>query len=181
LSAARAYASPARLLPPEVRIGRRRDCLSAPDPAVILNTPIAACGGFLASTPRQDPDYRETSDGKLQGDAVLLLVDLNATAALVGPVSHDPALVMTPGVISFVAALAVVRPHDHRARDWTVPVTMAAGRCRKPDGLPGDAGSATACEQGPATALAATRNISSFPDHSPMRVRATRLRRRHGR
>jgi uncharacterized membrane protein HdeD (DUF308 family) len=39
-------------------------------------------------------------------------------------VSHDPALVLVSGVLSFVAGLAVVRVHNHWAADWAVLVTI---------------------------------------------------------
>lgn len=56
--------------------------------------------------------------------AASLLVNLNAIAALVEPVSHDPALVLISGVISFVAGLAIVRVHNLWAAGWAVLVTI---------------------------------------------------------
>jgi hypothetical protein len=56
--------------------------------------------------------------------AATLLINLHAMSALVEPISHDPALVLISGVVSFVAGLAVVRAHNHWAGDWTVLVTI---------------------------------------------------------
>jgi hypothetical protein len=56
--------------------------------------------------------------------AVTLLINLNSISALVEPVSHDPALVIVSGVLSFVAGLAIVRVHNHWAGNWTVLVTI---------------------------------------------------------
>jgi hypothetical protein len=56
--------------------------------------------------------------------AVTLLINLNSISALVEPVSHDPALVIVSGVLSFLAGLAIVRVHNHWAGDWTVLVTI---------------------------------------------------------
>jgi uncharacterized membrane protein HdeD (DUF308 family) len=56
--------------------------------------------------------------------AVSLLINLNSIAALVEPVSHDPALILISGVISFVAGLAVVRAHNSWTVNWTVLVTI---------------------------------------------------------
>ena len=56
--------------------------------------------------------------------AVSLLINLNSIAALFEPVSHDPALVLTAGTISFVAGLAVVRAHNSWAANWAVLVTI---------------------------------------------------------
>ena len=47
--------------------------------------------------------------------AAALLVNIDSISALVEPVSHDPALVMVFGMLSFVAGLAVVRVHNHWA------------------------------------------------------------------
>jgi len=56
--------------------------------------------------------------------AATLLMNLGSISALVDPVSHDPALVLISGVVSFVAGLAVVRVHNHWTGDWTVLVTI---------------------------------------------------------
>jgi hypothetical protein len=56
--------------------------------------------------------------------AAATLINLGSISTLVESVSHDPALVMVSGVLSFVAGLAVVRVHNHWARDWTVLVTI---------------------------------------------------------
>jgi hypothetical protein len=56
--------------------------------------------------------------------AAALLINLRSISALVEPVSHDPALVLVSGVLSFVAGLAVVRVHNHWAADWAVLVTI---------------------------------------------------------
>jgi hypothetical protein len=56
--------------------------------------------------------------------AASLLVNLNAIAALVEPVSHDPALVLISGVISFVPGLAIVRVHNLWVAGWAVLVTI---------------------------------------------------------
>ena len=47
--------------------------------------------------------------------AAALLINLGSMSALVEAVSHDPALVLVSGVLSFVAGLAVVRVHNHWA------------------------------------------------------------------
>jgi hypothetical protein len=56
--------------------------------------------------------------------AAALLINLSSISALVEPVSHDPALVLVSGVLSFVAGLAVVRVHNHWSGDWAVLVTI---------------------------------------------------------
>jgi len=56
--------------------------------------------------------------------AATLLINLNSISALVEPVSHDPALVIVSGILSFVVGLAVVRVHNHWAGNWTVLVTI---------------------------------------------------------
>ena len=56
--------------------------------------------------------------------AAALLINLGSMSALVEAVSHDPALVLVSGVLSFVAGLAVVRVHNHWAADWAVLVTI---------------------------------------------------------
>jgi hypothetical protein len=56
--------------------------------------------------------------------AAALLINLGSISALVESVSHDPALVLVSGVLSFVAGLAVVRVHNHWAGDWAVLVTI---------------------------------------------------------
>ena len=60
-----------------------------------------------------------------------LLINLGSMSALVEAVSHDPALVLVSGVLSFVAGLAVVRVHNHWAADWAVLVTIF-GWLRRP-------------------------------------------------
>jgi hypothetical protein len=56
--------------------------------------------------------------------AAALLINLHSISALVEAVSHDPALVLLSGVLSFVAGLAIVRVHNHWAGDWAVLVTI---------------------------------------------------------
>jgi hypothetical protein len=56
--------------------------------------------------------------------AAALLINLGSISALVESVSHDPALVLVSGVLSFVAGLAVVRVHNHWAGDWAILVTV---------------------------------------------------------
>jgi hypothetical protein len=56
--------------------------------------------------------------------AVALLINLGSMSALIESVSHDPALVLVSGILSFVAGLAVVRVHNHWPTDWTVLVTI---------------------------------------------------------
>jgi hypothetical protein len=56
--------------------------------------------------------------------AAALLINLGSISTLVESVSHDPALVLVSGVLSFVAGLAVVRVHNHWAGDWMVLVTI---------------------------------------------------------
>jgi hypothetical protein len=56
--------------------------------------------------------------------AAALLINLGSISALIEPVSHDPALVLISGMISFVVGLAIVRLHNHWAGDWTVLVTI---------------------------------------------------------
>ena len=56
--------------------------------------------------------------------AAALLINLSSISALVEPVSHDPALVLVSGVLSFVAVLAVVRVHNQWSGDWAVLVTI---------------------------------------------------------
>jgi len=56
--------------------------------------------------------------------AASLFVNIDSISALVEPVSHDPALVMVSGVLSFVAGLAVVRVHNHWGSGWAVLVTI---------------------------------------------------------
>ena len=46
--------------------------------------------------------------------AAALLINLGSISALAESVSHDPALVLMSGVLSFVAGLAVVRVHNRR-------------------------------------------------------------------
>ena len=46
--------------------------------------------------------------------AAALLINLGSISALAESVSHDPALVLMSGVLSFVADLAVVRVHNRR-------------------------------------------------------------------
>jgi hypothetical protein len=53
-----------------------------------------------------------------------LLINLGSISTLVESVSHDPALVLVSGVLSFVAGLAVVRVHNYWAGDWAVLVTI---------------------------------------------------------
>jgi hypothetical protein len=55
--------------------------------------------------------------------AATLLINLNSLPALVEPITHDPALVLMSGVLSFVTGLAVVRVHNHWSGDWTILVT----------------------------------------------------------
>src|SRR5262249_17739686 len=52
------------------------------------------------------------------------LINVGSMSVLVEAVSHDPALVLVSGVLSFVAGLAVVRVHNHWAADWAVLVTI---------------------------------------------------------
>ena len=54
--------------------------------------------------------------------AAALLVNIDSISALVEPVSHDPALVLVSGVLSFVAGLA--RVHNQWGGDWAVLVTI---------------------------------------------------------
>jgi len=56
--------------------------------------------------------------------AAALLVNLGSISTLVESVSHNPALVLVSGVLSFVAGVAVVRVHNHWAGDWAVLVTI---------------------------------------------------------
>jgi|SRR6516225_10608137 len=56
--------------------------------------------------------------------AAALLVNIDSISALVEPVSHDPALVLVSGVLSFVAGLAVVRIHNQWGGNWAVLVTI---------------------------------------------------------
>jgi hypothetical protein len=56
--------------------------------------------------------------------AAATLINLGSISTLVESISHDPALVMVSGVLSFVAGLAVVRVHNHWAGDWAVLVTI---------------------------------------------------------
>jgi len=56
--------------------------------------------------------------------AAALLINLRSISALVEAVSHDPALVLLSGVLSFVAGLAIVRVHNHWVGDWAVLVTI---------------------------------------------------------
>jgi hypothetical protein len=56
--------------------------------------------------------------------AAALLINLGSISTLVESVSHDPALVLVSGILSFVAGLAVVRVHNHWAGDWAVLVTI---------------------------------------------------------
>src|SRR5262249_5194238 len=75
----------------------------------------------------------ETIHGKLKNDRgsnrpvpdrACGRINLGSMSALVEAVSHDPALVLVSGVLAFVAGLAVVRVHNHRAADWAVLVTI---------------------------------------------------------
>jgi hypothetical protein len=56
--------------------------------------------------------------------AIGLLINLGSMPALVEAASHDPALVLLSGVLSFVAGLAIVRVHNRWAGDWAVLVTI---------------------------------------------------------
>jgi uncharacterized membrane protein HdeD (DUF308 family) len=56
--------------------------------------------------------------------AAALLINLGSISALVEPVTHDPAIVLISGVLSFVAGLAIVRVHNHWTRDWAALVTI---------------------------------------------------------
>ena len=56
--------------------------------------------------------------------AAALLVNIDSIPALVEPVSHDPALVLVSGILSFVAGLAVVRVHNHWSGGGAILVTI---------------------------------------------------------
>ena len=56
--------------------------------------------------------------------AAAMFINLGSISTLVESVSHDPALVLVSGVLSFVAGLAVVRVHNHWAGGWVVLVTI---------------------------------------------------------
>jgi hypothetical protein len=56
--------------------------------------------------------------------AAALLVNIDSISALVDSVSHDPALVLVSGILSFVAGLAVVRVHNHWSGGWAILVTI---------------------------------------------------------
>lgn len=56
--------------------------------------------------------------------AAALFINIDSIPALVEPVSHDPALVLVSGVLSFVAGLAIVRVHNHWGGGWAIVVTI---------------------------------------------------------
>ena len=56
--------------------------------------------------------------------AAALFANIDSISALVEPVSHDPALVLVSGVLSFVAGLAIVRVHNHWGGGWAILVTI---------------------------------------------------------
>ena len=72
--------------------------------------------------------------------AAALFATIDSISALVEPLSHDPALVLVSGVLSFVAGLAIVRVHNHWGGGWAILVTifgwLLAGRWAHSNAVP---------------------------------------------
>ena len=60
----------------------------------------------------------------LMAPAESMLLNLSSLPALIGQASGDAALIMTGGVILFVAGLAIVRVHNRWSGGWPVVVTI---------------------------------------------------------
>jgi hypothetical protein len=56
--------------------------------------------------------------------AISMLLNANSMPALVEQASHDPALILVSGLITFVAGLAIVRVHNLWTGGWIVAVTI---------------------------------------------------------
>jgi cytochrome bd-type quinol oxidase subunit 2 len=56
--------------------------------------------------------------------AVSMLLNVGSLPALVEQASHDPAMILTTGIITFVAGLAIVRVHNRWSGGWPVVVTV---------------------------------------------------------
>src|ERR1700736_1625058 len=56
--------------------------------------------------------------------AVSMLLNVGSLPALVEQASHDPALILTTGIITLVAGLAIVRVHNRWSGGWPVVVTV---------------------------------------------------------
>jgi hypothetical protein len=56
--------------------------------------------------------------------AASMLLNSGSLPALIEQASHDPALILVSGVITFVAGLAIVRAHNVWTGGWNVVVTV---------------------------------------------------------
>jgi len=60
----------------------------------------------------------------LIASAASMLLNFNSLPALIAQASHDPALILVSGMITFVAGLAIVRVHNLWKGGWPVVVTV---------------------------------------------------------
>jgi hypothetical protein len=56
--------------------------------------------------------------------AISMLLNASSMPALVEQASHDPALILVSGLMTFVAGLAIVRVHNLWTGGWIVAVTV---------------------------------------------------------
>jgi hypothetical protein len=56
--------------------------------------------------------------------AASMLINTGSFPALVERISHDPALIMVTGLLTFVAGIAMVRAHNIWTRGWVTVVTV---------------------------------------------------------
>jgi hypothetical protein len=56
--------------------------------------------------------------------AASMLLNLDSLPAVIGQASSDAALILTAGVITFVAGLSIVRVHNRWSGGWPVVVTV---------------------------------------------------------
>ena len=58
-----------------------------------------------------------------------MLLNLGSLPALIGQASGDAALILTTGMFTFVAGLAIVRVHNRWSGGWPVIVTVSSVGC----------------------------------------------------